>query len=93
MTQWPFLAPIAPRRHARLVNWLQDIYPETAAVLGVPLVRGPIAAALSALRNRTLRQAQATIVAGELMARRANRDFICHSYRKSVAPSSRCPSP
>ena len=55
---------------ARLVNWLQDIYPETAAVLGVPLIRGPVAGALAALRNRSLRNAEATVVAGELMAHR-----------------------
>ena len=64
------LAPTARRRGARLVNWLQDIYPETAAVLGVPLIRGSIAAFLAALRDRTLREAQATVVPGELMARR-----------------------
>jgi colanic acid biosynthesis glycosyl transferase WcaI len=64
------LAPAARRRGARPVTGLQDIYPETAAVLGVPLIRGPVAAFLAALRNRTLREAQATVVPGELMARR-----------------------
>jgi colanic acid biosynthesis glycosyl transferase WcaI len=64
------IAPTARRRRARLVNWLQDIYPETAAVVGVPLIRGPIAEALAALRNRSLRNAEATVVAGELMAHR-----------------------
>src|SRR5579863_2042833 len=60
----------AHRNGARLVNWLQDIYPETAAVLGVPLMRGPLALSLKALRDRSLRQADATVVVGELMARR-----------------------
>jgi glycosyltransferase involved in cell wall biosynthesis len=60
----------ARRRGARLVNWLQDIYPETAVVLGVPFMRGPVAALLGALRNRTLRQAEATVVVGDLMARK-----------------------
>src|SRR5271170_3659549 len=60
----------ARRRGARLINWLQDIYPETAVVLGVPFMRGPIAAALVALRNRSLRQAEATVVVGDLMARK-----------------------
>jgi glycosyltransferase involved in cell wall biosynthesis len=64
------VAPIARRRRARLVNWLQDIYPETAAVLGVPLIRGPVAGTLAALRNRSLRDAEATVAVGELMARR-----------------------
>ena len=41
----------ARRNGARLVNWLQDIYPETAVELGVPLMRGPVAASLAALRN------------------------------------------
>jgi colanic acid biosynthesis glycosyl transferase WcaI len=65
------IAMAAARRNgARLVNWLQDIYPETAVELGVPLMRGPVAASLTALRNRSLRQAEATVVVGELMARK-----------------------
>jgi colanic acid biosynthesis glycosyl transferase WcaI len=64
------VGPVARRRRARLINWLQDIYPETAAVLGVPLIRGPVAGALSALRNRSVRNAEATVAAGELMADR-----------------------
>lgn len=58
------------RNGAHLVNWLQDVYPETAAVLGVPLMKGAIASGLTALRNRALRQAVATIVVGERMAAR-----------------------
>jgi colanic acid biosynthesis glycosyl transferase WcaI len=60
----------ARRKGARLVNWLQDIYPETAVELGVPFMRGPLAASLMALRNRSLRQAEATVVVGDLMARK-----------------------
>ena len=60
----------ARRKRARLVNWLQDIYPETAVALGVPFMRGPLAASLTALRNRSLRQAEATVVVGDLMARK-----------------------
>jgi glycosyltransferase involved in cell wall biosynthesis len=56
------------RAGARLINWLQDIYPETAAELGVPLLRGPVAAGLAALRDRSLHKAVATVVPGELMA-------------------------
>jgi colanic acid biosynthesis glycosyl transferase WcaI len=55
---------------AHLVNWLQDIYPETAVELGVPLIRGPVAKLLAALRDRSLRSAVATVVAGELMGRK-----------------------
>jgi colanic acid biosynthesis glycosyl transferase WcaI len=67
------VAPVVRRRRARLVNWLQDVYPETAIVLGVPLIRGPAGAALVRLRNRSLRQSAATVVVGELMARRIER--------------------
>jgi glycosyltransferase involved in cell wall biosynthesis len=62
--------PVARRNGARLVNWLQDIYPETAVELGVPFMRGPVAASLAALRNATLREAAATIVVGDLMGRK-----------------------
>jgi glycosyltransferase involved in cell wall biosynthesis len=62
--------PVARRNGARLVNWLQDIYPETAIELGVPFMRGPVAASLAALRNATLREAAATVVVGDLMGRK-----------------------
>jgi len=62
--------PVARRNGARLVNWLQDIYPETAIELGVPFMRGPVAASLAALRDATLREAAATVVVGDLMARK-----------------------
>jgi colanic acid biosynthesis glycosyl transferase WcaI len=67
------VAPVVRRRRGRLVNWLQDIYPETAIALGVPLIRGPAGAVLASLRNRSLRQSAATVVVGELMARRIER--------------------
>jgi glycosyltransferase involved in cell wall biosynthesis len=63
-------SPVARRNGALLVNWLQDIYPETAVELGVPFMRGPVAAGLAALRNATLREAAATVVVGDLMARK-----------------------
>ncbi len=62
--------PVARRNGALLVNWLQDIYPETAVELGVPFMRGPVAASLVALRNATLREAAATVVVGDLMGRK-----------------------
>jgi colanic acid biosynthesis glycosyl transferase WcaI len=60
----------ARRKAARLINWLQDIFPETAVELGVPLMRGPAAVSLGALRNRSLREAEATVVIGRLMRRK-----------------------
>jgi glycosyltransferase involved in cell wall biosynthesis len=61
---------VAHRSGARMVNWLQDLYPEIAIELDVPFMRGPVATSLCTLRNRTLRDADATVVVGELMARR-----------------------
>ena len=60
----------ARRKGAILINWLQDLYPEIAVQLGVPYIRGPVAAALAALRNRSLRAAAANVVVGQLMAKK-----------------------
>jgi len=76
----------ARRKGARLVNWLQDIYPETAVALGVPFMRGPFAASLTALRNRSLRQADATVVIGDLMARKVE-SLGAPSTRVHVIPN------
>jgi glycosyltransferase involved in cell wall biosynthesis len=64
------LASIARQRRAHLVNWMQDIYPEIASILGVPLLRGPVASALATLRNHSLRGSDAIVVVGESMAQR-----------------------
>ena len=54
---------------ARLVNWVQDLYPDAALALGM----GPIARMgrlLEVLRNFSLRGAQLNVVIGNLMAER-----------------------
>jgi colanic acid biosynthesis glycosyl transferase WcaI len=51
-----------------LVNWLQDLYPEVAAKLGVPFVRGPLGRGLLKLRDASLHAAAANVVVGERMA-------------------------
>lgn len=61
------LAGLARKRHARFVPWLQDIYPEVAAALGVPLVRGAVGRILAALRDVSLRKAAAVVVIGARM--------------------------
>jgi glycosyltransferase involved in cell wall biosynthesis len=60
----------ARRKSAGLINWLQDLYPELAVELGVPLMRGPLAAGLAEFRNRSLRSAEATVVVGNLVGQR-----------------------
>ncbi len=62
--------PIAGLRRARLVAWIQDLFPELAEALGVPGFRGLPARALSALRNRSLRHAERIVVLSEGMRAR-----------------------
>lgn len=62
--------PIARVRRARTINWLQDIYPEVATILGVGSgrLRGLPLAALRWWRNRALPKATVNVAIGELMA-------------------------
>ncbi len=60
----------ARRRSAHLINWLQDLYPEIAVEIGVPLLKGPLASVMGYLRNRSLRRASANVVVGKSMAAR-----------------------
>jgi colanic acid biosynthesis glycosyl transferase WcaI len=58
----------AKRRGLHLVNWLQDLYPEVAAALGVPFIKGPLGRGLLQLRDASLRAATVNVVVGERMA-------------------------
>lgn len=60
---------IAQVRGARLINWVQDVFPEVAAALGV---RGSalLVPMLRALRNRAARNAETNVALGQTMARR-----------------------
>jgi colanic acid biosynthesis glycosyl transferase WcaI len=55
---------------SNLVNWLQDLYPEVAIELGVPLLKGPLGNGLSHLRDRSLKIASGNVVVGQRMAER-----------------------
>jgi colanic acid biosynthesis glycosyl transferase WcaI len=63
-------ARAAKRSGARLVNWLQDLYPDAAVALKLPFMRGPVPAALAALRNISLQAAVTNVVVSEAMAQR-----------------------
>lgn len=71
-TDPPLIASAAARaaraRGARLVNWIQDVFPEVAEALGA--LPAPIAAIARASRNRSLREAGASVAVGERMAER-----------------------
>lgn len=61
-------ALIAHLRGARLINWVQDVFPEVAEALGVRVLAGPQAGLLRRLRNAAFRSAAANVVLGERMA-------------------------
>lgn len=61
---------IANLRGARLVNWLQDLFPEIAQVLGVRGLNGLFGRALIRLRDRSIKGAKANVAIGTSMATR-----------------------
>ncbi len=61
---------VARLRGARRVNWLQDLFPEVAAQLRMLPLPAPLLAALTSLRDRSLMNADANVVIGDLMAKR-----------------------
>lgn len=60
-------AVVAKLKGARLVNWCQDLFPETAASLGLRWAAGPIGQFLRRLRNWSLRQAAVNIALCDAM--------------------------
>lgn len=70
------MAVAARRSGASLVNWLQDLYPEVAGALGVPLVAGFAGRPLRAWRDRSLKAAAQNVAIGELMRERLIRRGI-----------------
>lgn len=55
-------------RGARLVNWVQDLFPEAAASLGFRWLGGGLGAPLRILRDHSLRLAAMNVALGERMA-------------------------
>ncbi len=54
-------------RGAKLVNWLQDVFPEVASRLGMKGLAPPLEVGLQALRDRSLAFARANVVLGARM--------------------------
>ncbi|QEN85687.1 glycosyltransferase family 4 protein [Labrys sp. KNU-23] len=61
------LLPIVAMKRLKQVNWLQDVYPEVAAELGVKAARGTLGSILRRLRNVSLRHAAMNVAVGERM--------------------------
>jgi len=61
---------VACLQGAWLVNWLQDLFPEVAAALGIRLARGAAGRLLAGLRDRSLKGAVMNVAIGEGMRQR-----------------------
>lgn len=58
---------VARWKKARLVNWIQDLFPEVAVELGVVVLRGWLGRLVQTLRNVSLMAADHNVVLGEHM--------------------------
>ncbi|MEZ5591140.1 MAG: glycosyltransferase family 4 protein [Gammaproteobacteria bacterium] len=67
---------VARRRGARLVNWLQDLFPEVAVALNVRGMAGRVGQFLQRRRNASLHTAAINVVIGERMAQRLRAEGI-----------------
>jgi colanic acid biosynthesis glycosyl transferase WcaI len=65
MTDPPLISVVCALAGRRLVNWIQDLFPEVASALGI---RSP--GLLRRMRDWSLRRARRNVVLGELMAAR-----------------------
>jgi len=69
-------AIVAKFKRFRLVNWLQDLYPEVAVHSGIALSDGWLGRLLRWARNRSLGAAAANVAIGEQMALRLERESV-----------------
>jgi colanic acid biosynthesis glycosyl transferase WcaI len=67
-----FAAPIARLKGCRIINWLQDLYPEVALAVGTPFLRPIVAKLIKAFRDRALRAADCNVVISTAMAERVS---------------------
>jgi colanic acid biosynthesis glycosyl transferase WcaI len=85
MTDPPLLSILAAFSSKRIVNWVQDLFPEVAEALGIKAPR-----ALQRLRDWSLRRARANVVLGDLMAARVPKATVIHNWADAaLAPMPR----
>jgi colanic acid biosynthesis glycosyl transferase WcaI len=89
-TDPPLLSVVAERairgKGVVFFNWLQDVYPEVAAHLGVPFVKGPISIILTRFRDRSLQSADKNVVLGVRMAEVVQQRGV-HSDKIAIIPN------
>ena len=85
MTDPPLMSVVAAVASKRVVNWVQDLFPEVAESLGIRAPR-----VLGRLRDWSLRRARANVVLGELMAARVPKAVVIHNFADAdLAPQPR----
>jgi colanic acid biosynthesis glycosyl transferase WcaI len=67
-----FAGPIARLKGCRIINWLQDLYPEVALAVGTPFLRPTVAKFIQGFRDRSLRAADCNVVIATAMAERVS---------------------
>jgi glycosyltransferase involved in cell wall biosynthesis len=75
MTDPPLTSVVAAVAGRRVVNWVQDLFPEVAESLGIRAPR-----VLRRIRDWSLRRAKANVVLGDLMAARVPKPTIIHNW-------------
>jgi len=75
---------VVKRRGARLVNWVQDLFPEVAIVLGVKGFNGWLGRFLVRKRNISLQRAYMNVVIGERMRERLLKEGIDEGRLKVI---------
>ena len=75
MTDPPLMSVVAALASRRVVNWVQDLFPEVAEALGFRTPR-----ILRRMRDWSLRRARANVVLGDLMATRVPKAVVIHNW-------------
>jgi len=75
MTDPPLISVFAAVASKRLVNWVQDLFPEVAESLGIRAPRF-----LRWMRDWSLRRARGNVVLGDLMAARVPKATVIHNW-------------
>ena len=75
MTDPPLLSVVAAMGSKRVVNWVQDLFPEVGEALGLSALK-----LLRPVRNWSLRRAKINVVLGELMAQRVPNARVIHNW-------------
>ena len=88
MTDPPLLSVVATLAAPRIVNWVQDLFPEVAEELGIRVPRF-----VRSLRDWSLRRARANVVLGERMAALVPNAVLIHNWADaSLVPVPRAES-